>query len=235
MPEIGQSLLHYSIVEKIGKGGTGNAEQLMSVPNQNNYPFSISADGKTLFVLYRKAANYDIAAMPMNGDRQWKPLLNESHNEVYPTISPDGRWLAQTSNESGQYEIYVRPFPALDSGKWQVSTNGGDEPLWSQDGRELFYRGIGSNAGAVLAVTVETEPAFNPNAPRILFRGDYVLEASVNWDISPDGKRFLLIKESGSGASASEGSPKINIVLNWLEELKQRVPPKIAARPFGHP
>jgi Tol biopolymer transport system component len=164
--------------------------------------------------------------LSMGGDRKFKSLLNEKYHEAQPQISPDGRWMVYTSDESGQNQIYVRPFPDVNSGRWQISTSGGDSPLWSRDGRELFYR----NGDAVMAVSVKTAPTFSIETPKILFRGTYVsnvLRAGnydfATWDVSPDGKRFLMMKEQGSSAG---GPRKINIVLNWLEELKQRVPVK---------
>ena len=106
----------------------------------------------------------------MEGDHKWKLLLRERYNEFQPQISPDGRWMAYTSDESGKYEVYVRPFPEVDKGRWQVSTSGGDSPLWSPDGRELFYR----NGDAVMAVSVKTDPTFSLETPKTLFRGTYV-------------------------------------------------------------
>jgi len=160
----------------------------------------------------------------MEGDQQLTPLLQEKYDERQPQISPSGRWIAYVSNESGQDEIYVRPFPAVDEGRWQISTRGGDNPLWSADGRELFYR----NGDAVMAVSVNTDPNFSHETPETLFQGTYLyLDGVVGtlWDISPDGKRFLMQKQS-LGESVTEGvsRPKINIVLNWFEELKERVP-----------
>jgi serine/threonine-protein kinase len=140
--------------------------------------------------------------------------------------------MAYQSNESGRGEIYVRPFPDVNKGRWQVSTNGGGSPLWSADGRELLYR----SGDATVAVTVETEPTFNPGNPEDLFRGTYY-PVSIEqvtftpWDISPDGERFIMIKEpettggeSTAAESESVGPRKINIVLHWDVELKQRVP-----------
>ncbi len=134
--------------------------------------------------------------------------------------------MAYVSNESsGQAQVYVCPFPDVDSGRWQVSTGGGNSPLWSRDGQKLFYR----NGNAVMAVAVKTEPNFDiVGTPQSLFRGEYLSQPGrlVNvalqpylWDVSPDGKRFLMMKEAGTTAST-----RINIVLNWTEELKQRVP-----------
>jgi dipeptidyl aminopeptidase/acylaminoacyl peptidase len=163
---------------------------------------------------------------------KWRPLLQEKHNETAPRISPDGQWLAYASDESGRLEVYVRPFPDVDSGgKWQVSTSGGDSPLWSPTGHELFYR----NGDAVMVVPVETDQLFIPGKPKILFQGTYYSSASGNpqmWDISPDGKRFLMMKPAvAADEKSTEESPagiprQINIVLNWQEELKQRVPVK---------
>ena len=165
----------------------------------------------------------------MEGDRARRPLLQEKYNEAQPQISPDGRWMAYTSDESGQAQIYVRPFPEVDKGRWQVSTSGGDSPLWSPDGRELFYR----SGDAAMAVSVKTEPTFRLETPKTLFRGTYVSSdlrrgwILLNpWDISPDGKRFLMIKPPESTAYAGGASLKINVVLNWFEELKRRVPVK---------
>ena len=170
----------------------------------------------------------DIGVISMEGDREYRPLLEEEYAEVFPRISPDGRWMAYTSDESGQTEIYVRPFPDVQSGgRWQVSTNGGSGPLWSHDGRELFYQ---SDEGVML-VDVEAEPTFRLGNPKTLFRGSYFSgtllgRASIpNWDIHPDGKRFLMIKLPQTTDEESAGGipHKITVVLNWFEELKQRV------------
>jgi len=136
--------------------------------------------------------------------------------------------MAYESDESGKMEIYVRPFPEVDKGgRWQVSVAGGETPLWSRDGRELFYR----NGDSVIAVAVQTEPVFKPGKLEVLFQGKYVpssMENGIMWDVHPDGKRFLMMKEaeSASKPAPAPDSRKIVIVLNWFEELKQRVPRK---------
>jgi eukaryotic-like serine/threonine-protein kinase len=205
--------------------GTGEDEKLGSAPDRELVPRSWSSDGKTLVVgEYTQGYKCDIGSLSMEGDHKWRSLLHEKHLEAQPNISPDGRWMAYDSNESGKWEVYVRPFPEVDTGRWQVSTSGGDNPLWSRDGRELFYR----RGGSVMAVAVQTEPAFKCGKPVPLFRGTYVgLGDEHPWDISPDGKRFLMMKEVVSTAKpAAEAPRKINIVVNWFEELKQRVPAK---------
>jgi len=206
--------------------GTGADEKISSVPGRLDAPWSWSSDGKILVTLeHSSATGFDIGSLSMEGDYKWKPLLQEKYTELQPKISPDGRWMAYASDESGTYEIYVRPFPDVNRGRWQVSTSGGDTPLWSPNGRELFYR----NGDAVMAVAVEAGQTFKCGKPEALFRGKYTAlngEDAHTWDISPDGKQFLMMKEQGSAASTGEGPRKINIVLNWTEELKQRVPVK---------
>ena len=207
--------------------GTGTDELLAAGSGVIIYPRSWSGDGKTLiYVETIEGVNLDIGAISMEGDHAKKELLHEKPAEVEPRISPDGRWMAYSCNESGQFEVYVRPFPDVDGGKWQVSTDGGVWPLWSPDGRELFYR----NEDRYMEVPVKTEPTFSFETPKVLFQGTYDIQPSLpmvsNWDINPDGKRFLMIKPptvAGTG-STSVGPRKINIVLNWFEELKQRVP-----------
>jgi hypothetical protein len=134
-------------------------------------------------------------------------------------FSPDGRWLAYVSNESGRPEIYVQPYPRS-GGKWQMSTEGGTEPMWNPNGRELFYR----NGERMMAVEVTSQPTLSASRPRMLFEGQYYLtpfpQTNPAYDVSRDGQRFLMIKE---GDQAVVGT-QINVVQNWFEELKQRVP-----------
>jgi serine/threonine-protein kinase len=166
----------------------------------------------------------DIGVLSMEGDHKWSPLLKEKYGECQPRISPDGRWIAYVSNESGEGEIYVRPFPEVNKGRQQVSTGGGGNPLWSPDDRELFYR----SGDAVMAVGVKTKPVLGMETPKVLFRGAYVTAGGVvsTWDISPDGKRFLMIKDPNPAATVAGRPRKISVVVNWFEELKRRVPTK---------
>lgn len=129
-------------------------------------------------------------------------------------FSPDGRWLAYVSSESGRNEVYVQPFPGP-GGKRQISTEGGRELLWPRDGRELFYR----NGNQMMAVEVTTEPTFSAGIPRLIFEGRYWgTGARADYDVSSDSQRFLMIKE------AEQGQAQINVVLNGFEELKRKVP-----------
>ena len=204
--------------------GTGKAEQIASVPDGWIWPRSLSRDGNTLFfgqIVTAAPSGYNIGMLPMEGDRTPKLLLQENYGEFNPQISPDGQWLAYQSNESGtdQDEVYVRPFPDVESGgRWQVSTKNGGIPLWSPDGKELFYR----SPDGIMDVAIETDPTFQLGTPEVLFPDKYF----GRWDIHPDGKRFLMIKPPTVAGSESTfaGPRQINIVLNWFEELKDWLP-----------
>jgi len=151
--------------------------------------------------------------------------------EGFPAISPDGRWIAYNSDESGQIEVYVRPFPNADDGKWLISTRGGEYPIWAQDGRELYYDAYPNE---MMVVTIETEPAFAAGNPEVLFRSEYVLSSHSGpdvspYDISPDGKRFLMIKEDIQAQEAAEAveippTTELIVVENWDELLKGFTP-----------
>ena len=143
-----------------------------------------------------------------------------------PDISADGRWLAYTSGSPG--EVYVQPYPALDR-RVQVSIDGGVEPVWRRDGREMYYLQDVSNGGAlkvrVMAVPVTTTPAFSAGTPRVLFEGPFRIDGGSfrNYDVTADGQRFVLVQEvERPPARVSQ----MVLVQNWVEELKQRVPVK---------
>ena len=169
----------------------------------------------------------------MEGNRERKGLLQEKYFEASPQISPDGRLIAYSSNESGKEEIYVRPFPDVDNDRWPISNSSGNSPLWSPNGNEIYYR----NGNATMVVPVETEPIFNLlGNPEILFKRTYTYQTfstgSINsaWDIHPKNGKFLMLKraptddESTAGDIAEEAPSKIIIVTNWFEDLKKQVP-----------
>ena len=181
-------------------------------------PMSWSPDGQLLaFIEVNPTTGYDIWVLRLS-DRKAQPFLRTPFNEAAPRFSPDGRWLAYISDESGRYEIYVQPYPGP-GGKWQISTEGGTEPVWNRNGRELFYR----SGDKMMAVDIATQPGFAAGKPRMLFEGPYVPTpaTSPNYDVSPDGQRFLMLKPSEQAQAAPT---QINVVLNWFEELKQKVP-----------
>jgi len=212
--------------------GTGKDEKLLSRPGRNLIPYSWSGDGKSIVVAdvggnVMASSEWDIGVLSLEGERTYKLLVKERFTEVQPQVSPDGRWIAYLLNEKeGQLgDIYVRPFPEADRGKWQVSTGGGSSPRWSTDSKELFYlRGDNS----MISVAVGSDPAFSFGSPKTLFRSIYAGvsgSSGTPYDIHPDGKRFLMMKLPGAPSTAANPQ-KINIVLNWFEELKQRVPAK---------
>ncbi len=157
----------------------------------------------------------DLHVLSIEGERVSQPLLYDQFTEQTAAISPSGRWIAYESNESGRNEIYVRPFPKVGEGKWQISSGGGEDPVWAPQGQELFYR----SSQALMVVGIETEPTFTPGRPAVLFTGDYQSTFyNRQYDVTLDGQRFLMIK-------AVEGNTaQINVVLNWFEELKRLVP-----------
>ncbi len=198
--------------------GSGRPERLTTT-EYVHVPMSWSPDGQLLaFFEVNPATGYDIWVLRLS-DRKAQPFLRTPFEESVPRFSPDGRWLAYVSNESGRHEIYVQPFPGP-GGKLQISSEGGREPAWNPNGRELFYR----SGDKMMAVDIATQPSFAAGKPRVLFEGRYEpsLATAPNYDVSPDGQRFLMLKRSEAG----EGAPtQINVVLNWFEELKRRVPP----------
>jgi serine/threonine-protein kinase len=140
-------------------------------------------------------------------------------------VSPDGRWLAYEANDSGRVEVYVRPFPEVNSGHWQVSTTGGTRPLWAPSGQELFYV---APTGALMRVGVERAPSWAATTPTFLVKERFPSLNTHNgrtYDISSDGQRFLLIKEDG-GSEQTAAPPQIIVVQHWTEELKRLVPIK---------
>jgi eukaryotic-like serine/threonine-protein kinase len=197
--------------------GSGGLERLTTSEYLHS-PISWSPDGQLLaFHEVNPTTQRDIWVLRM-GDRKAQPFLRTQFDEAAPRFSPDGHWLAYISNELGRNEIYVQPYPGP-GGKWQISTEGGTEPVWNPNGRELFYR----SGDKMMAVDITTQPGFAAGTPRTLFEGRY--EAGpfpiANYDVSPDGQRFLMLKSSEQGQAVPA---QINVVLNWFEELKRSVP-----------
>ena len=147
--------------------------------------------------------------MPLAGGRS-RPLVQTASREMNAELSPDGRWLAYQSNESGDDEVYVRPFPDVNAGKWRVSSSGGVKPLWSRDGAELFFQ----SGRALMQVLITATATFHAGTPTKLFEHSYFGALERMYDISPDGKRFLLIKEIAGDPRAV--SPRLIVNRGWL-------------------
>jgi Tol biopolymer transport system component len=206
--------------------GSGGLEKLNTSENAQ-IPMSWSPDGKLLaFLEVDPTTGYDIGVLrldePSAGSgqgRKSEQFLRTRFSESVPRFSPDGRWLAYISDESGRYEIYVQPYPGP-GGKRQISAEGGTEPVWNPNGRELFYR----SGEKMMSVEVTTQPSFAAGKPRMLFEGRYEPAplTNPNYAVSPDGQRFLMLKPA---EHAEDAPTQINIVLNWFEELNRLVPP----------
>jgi serine/threonine-protein kinase len=195
--------------------GSGIEEQLMSSQHQQAAE-SWSPDGRAL-VFQELAESQDLWVLPMDGDRKPRPFLRTPFEEGWARLSPDGRWLAYVSNESGRSEVYALPYPGP-GGKRQLSNDGGAEPVWARNGRELFYR----SGDKMIAVEVSTSPSFTAGKPRVLFEKPYIRVSSTpNYDVADDG-RFLMLEAVDQQAAPAQ----LNVELNWFEELKRRVPTK---------
>ncbi|MGH9256213.1 MAG: hypothetical protein ACRD3C_16780, partial [Vicinamibacterales bacterium] len=198
--------------------GTGVPERLTQ-RSRPQLPVAFAPDASVLLFNEPQGGVQDIGIATLSGDRKSELILQTPFDEENPEVSPDGRWLAYSSNESGRMEIYVRPFPDVGSGRWQVSTDGGTRPLWARNGRELFYY---VPPGTIVAVPIQAGSPFAAGTPRPLFIGDYQMPvAGRAYDVSPDGQRFLMIKAAPGEAAAP---PQIVVVQHWLDELKRLVP-----------
>jgi serine/threonine-protein kinase len=208
--------------------GSGAEERLTTVDAASQTPAAFSPDGRTL-VYHEQGPSpktgYDLWMLPLQGERKPQPFLQTPFNERNARLSPDGRWLAYVSDESGRFEVYVRPFPGP-GGKWQISTEGAAEVTWSAKGNELFYR-TGSPREKMMVVDIQTQPSFSAGKPRQLFEGPYASNAvggslSADYAIASDGQRFLMLKPKEQQQQTA--LTQINVVQNWFEELKRRVP-----------
>jgi eukaryotic-like serine/threonine-protein kinase len=176
-----------------------------------------SRDGKWL--VYRTSVNVpgagDIMAIRPGVDSAPTTLLATSYAEVDPALSPDGRWLAYTSNETGRHEVYVVPFPNVTAAKWPISTSGASQPLWAHNGKELFFR----SGGNLVSVPVQTSPTFSAGAATVLFP-TRTYTGNLNrrqYAFDPRNDRFIFIRPVGSQASND-----LVLVDNWFEELKRK-------------
>lgn len=204
--------------------GTGTPEQLTQNKSAGDtVPTGVSPDGAWVILRDGAAQGFDVTRLSLSNDHRVEPLVHTAFSEQNGEVSPDGRWLAYQSNDSGRAEIWVRPFPDVNGGRWQVSPGGGFQPLWGPDGRELFYR---DSTAAVMRVGIERGPGWAATTPTRMFAaGQYFFGAGEafgrGYDISRDGRRFLMIKDVTPDPSSA---PTIVVVQNWFEELRQKVP-----------
>jgi serine/threonine-protein kinase len=233
----GQSITFSSNLE--GRGGlfrqradgSGTAERLTTAEaTHRQYPSSWSPDGKTLtFRELTSDTDNSIWTWSNDGDRTPKLLLKGTPSVAAAEFSPDGRWLAYASNElmsvsTSGYQIFVRPLP-LGPAKYQVNPMSASVPVWSRDGKRLFF----CFSNRIFIATVQTTPVFTAGQPsEIKMPGIMPSTAQMrHFDLMPDGQHFLVVLPSDSGESGRSGSGQINVVLNWIDELKA----KTATRP----
>jgi Tol biopolymer transport system component len=187
--------------------GSGRAERLLEIPGSDMLEGVVSPDQQ--WIVYRTGQN--IWSRRLRGDTTTRAVADGPGADFAPRISPDGRWVAYSSEESGIAQVYVRAFPDLGA-RYQVSIDGGTEPVWSRDGRRLYYR----RNRMITAATLTTTPAFAVTAREDLFEGDFVFQAvHAEYDVTPDGRQFLLPQFVGDDVQTI-------VVQNWLSELRAR-------------
>jgi Tol biopolymer transport system component/predicted Ser/Thr protein kinase len=203
--------------------GSGTQETLLSsqgmrgrlAVGSDGYPTSWSPDGQDLLF---NASELDLWVLPHGPHSVPRPLLVRSSNDYDGQFSPDGRWVAYTSDESGQNEVYVARYPGF-ANKLAISTDGGLYPRWSRDQREVFYR----QGDALMAVTVETKQVFRAEKPRRLFAGQFSgAGRDSSFDVAPDGKRFVMVKSDQASTLR-----QLTVVQNWFEGMKRLAPTKV--------
>lgn len=201
--------------------GVGRPERLTDTAAEQLVPFpnAITPDGKQVIFRSTVGNKNDIFIVDMTGDKKVRKLLATEHDERNAALSPDGAYMAFESDLSGgRYEVFIRPFPNVDAEQLKVSMEGGSEPVWSPQGREIFYL-AGSK---LMSVPVTRGHGLELGKPVALFDvGQYFFGGvGRNYDVSPDGKRFVMIRQPATQVSLS---PPITFILNWIEELRARV------------
>src|ERR1700739_4935134 len=204
---------HLDMYQKASSGA--GAEEVLVESSLDKYPTSWSPEGR--FILYDSGVGptgIDLFVLPLFGDRKPFPFLQTQFNEVAGRFSPDGRWVAYTSNESGRYEVYCAPFPGP-GGKWQISTAGGVWPRWRSDGNEIFY--LAPGRGLMAAAVNGKGSSFEVGAVKPLFQMHLVGQRH-EYDVSADGQRFLI--NTAPQQNGAAGAP-ITVVLNWTAGLQK--------------
>ena len=192
----------------------------MTTNDHMELPSSWSPDGSILAYLRQDpVSGWDIWTVTAGEEMQEEMFLGTPFLEAGPVFAPDGRWIAYYSDESGAFEVFVRPFPGP-GGKWQISEGGGTDPRWSGDGSELFYRHGDSMMVVSIAAGGDT---LQVGTPEKLFEGRFVTPPGVNqsYDVAADGQRFVMLRP---GDQAETRHTQVNLVFNWFEELKRLVP-----------
>ena len=204
--------------------GSEEAEQIYR-RDRDSYPVSMSVDWTQILVMENtQDRGWDLVIMSEDGDSvSFTSYLRADWDETMAAISPDGTRAAYASDESGVAEVYVRSFPDAED-RVSVSEGGGTEPVWAPDGSAIYYR----NGSSVMRSSIAAGEMFSVDTAEEIFRDSWVLDPGIyprtNWDVHPDGESFLFV--SAAGAELSDGVPvmRLELVVNWFEELRQRVP-----------
>jgi Tol biopolymer transport system component len=207
---------HFDVYQKATSGG--GSEDTILQSSDNKFITDISRDGRWLMYTQNgQTTGNDLWILPLRGDRKPLPYVNTEFAERLGQFSPDGHWVAYISNESGRFEVYVRPFPTIaGGGKWMISSGGGTQPRWRRDGKELFFI---SPDGMLIAVEVRQMPEFQVGSSKPLFQTQIWGAGGVTnghrWDAAPDGQRFLINSATAVAPSS------ITVVLDWQAGLKK--------------
>ena len=195
--------------------GAGQS-QILTGTSDYDYSAAFADDGDTLvFMRSSQETSFDILSISMRHPGTVRPLLKTTAYEGGAKLSPDGKWLSYVSNEGGQNDVYLRPFPSLDR-RWTISTQGGTQPMWSSNSKEIFYR----SGDKMMAVEVTTTPDVKLSTPRVLFEQRYAYGAGItmaNYDVTRDGQRFIMVKDESTGG-------RLNVIVNWFAELNRLAP-----------
>jgi Tol biopolymer transport system component len=204
----GQSAFWWQLAD-----ASASAELLYKPEEGDPFEAVLSPDGKWLLYRTGPGGHPPRAVFAIRMDRKGKsiPVVSDGSFVLMPRLSPNGRWLAYQSNASGNYEVYVRPFPDS-GGRVQISTETGGEPLWSRSGQTLFYR----SPRGIVAVSVTTGSSLGLGERKLVLTGDFLTNAShPNYDVSPDGSGFLMLQRGGEEV-------RTILVQNWVQELRAR-------------
>jgi len=202
-------------IARVPADGGGEQEVVAVVPN-TLYLRGIFGESRAALVDYTSTNQLqDLGVLPFGKDAKIQPLITTQFDEFAASLSPDRRWVAYQSNETTRYEVYVREASGK-GGRWQVSSLGGEEPRWSADGRELYFR----NDTRMMVARINPGASFQNDTPQLLFEGVYNLrsDSGISYDVSGNG-RFLMIRPTDDDATPAG----VRMILNWTDTLKQAV------------